>query len=84
MSRVEKVKVRCPFCGSEVEMSHGTLNLPIVLFTCTNFKNCGAVVSFDNPMTECFPNMAINFWAKRNNDQIERNDDQIEKGETNC
>lgn len=37
---------RCPFCGSEVVL----MNLlgPIKMFYCKNYRDCGAVVSFDN------------------------------------
>lgn len=72
----------CLFCGSEVDMSHGTLNLPIYLFKCKNFKHCGAVVSFDNPATRISPDNAINFWRMRRNEGSDgRKDDIGQNGE---
>lgn len=37
---------RCPFCGSEVSFMN--LMTPMKMFYCTNYKECGAVVSFNN------------------------------------
>ena len=42
----EKLKP-CPFCGSEVV--YMTLFTGMKMFYCKNHKDCGAVVSFDNP-----------------------------------
>lgn len=36
----------CPFCGAKV--SYMNIVTPIKMFYCTNYKECGAVVSFDN------------------------------------
>lgn len=36
----------CPFCGGKVELMN--LYTPIPMFYCTNFRECGAIVSFDN------------------------------------
>lgn len=37
----------CPFCGGKVELM--SLMTSMKMFYCTDYKNCGAVVSFDNP-----------------------------------
>ena len=36
----------CPFCGSKVTLMN--LTLPIKMFYCNNYRECGAVVSFNN------------------------------------
>ncbi|MBQ1790017.1 MAG: Lar family restriction alleviation protein, partial [Oscillospiraceae bacterium] len=36
----------CPFCGSKVTLMN--LRLPIKMFYCNNYRECGAVVSFNN------------------------------------
>lgn len=38
----------CPFCGGKVTLM--TLMTGINMFYCKNYKYCGAVVSFDNPV----------------------------------
>lgn len=55
----------CPFCGCDVEMSHGVMNLPIYLFKCKN-HNCGAVMSSDNDRTRVSAITAVDFYNKRN------------------
>lgn len=55
---------RCPFCGSEVQVSNGILRLPILMFKCTNEK-CGAVVSFDNETANKDCIKALDFWNAR-------------------
>ena len=37
----------CPFCGGKVELMN--LFTPLKMFYCLNYKECGAVVSFNNP-----------------------------------
>lgn len=38
----------CPFCGGKVQIMN--LMTPVTMIYCLNFKECGAVVSFDNPI----------------------------------
>ena len=40
----------CPFCGSKVELMN--LITPVKMFYCTNFKDCGAIVSFNNDICD--------------------------------
>lgn len=55
---------RCPFCGGEVKVTHGLMNLPIWLFKCKN-KDCGAVISFDCDRANNDPNEAFELWNRR-------------------
>lgn len=41
---------KCPFCGSKVELIH--LMTPIDMFYCLNYRECGAVVSFNNHLCD--------------------------------
>ena len=40
----------CPFCGGRVELMN--LITPISMFYCLNYTECGAVVSFNNPVCD--------------------------------
>lgn len=54
----------CPFCGSRVEFMN--LFTPMKMFYCTNYKDCGAVVSFDNPRcNEGDDASKISAWNRR-------------------
>ena len=55
----------CPFCGSKVELMN--LATPIRMFYCTNFKGCGAVVSFNNDICdrEAGDKHKIRAWNRR-------------------
>lgn len=55
----------CPFCGSEVALMR--LDTPIDMFYCTNYKECGAVVSFDNDLCnrEAGNRHKIRCWNRR-------------------
>lgn len=56
-----KVKARiktspCPFCGGEVNITHGMICAPFWFFKC---KKCGAVISFDNDECNYNPEKAV-------------------------
>lgn len=53
----------CPFCGSKVRIAEGIRGL--LFFACTNYKNCGAMISFDNDMCNRFPKTAVMKYNKR-------------------
>lgn len=55
----------CPFCGSEVTLMH--LITPIDMFYCKNYKECGAVVSFNNDLCdrEAGNRHKIRCWNRR-------------------
>ena len=40
----------CPFCGGKVELIN--LFTPMRMFYCTNYKECGAVISFNNEICD--------------------------------
>lgn len=63
---MEKLKA-CPFCGGKVELMN--LTLPIKMFYCLNYKECGAVVSFDNDTCnrEAGDEYKIRAWNRRAN-----------------
>ena len=54
---------KCPFCGSEV----GFMTL-MKMFYCKNYKDCGAIVSFDNPAANNFDKAKIECWNRRTHD----------------
>lgn len=56
---------RCPFCGSEVV--YMTLFTGMKMFYCKNYKECGAVVSFDNPVCNIKGNdrARVDAWNRR-------------------
>ena len=55
----------CPFCGGKVELMN--LVTPIKMFCCLNYKECGAVVSFNNDICnrEAGVKHKIKYWNKR-------------------
>lgn len=55
----------CPFCGGRVTLMN--LVTPIKMFYCTNYKDCGAVVSFDNDVCnlEAGDRHKIRAWNRR-------------------
>lgn len=60
-----KLRVKsCPFCGGEVEATHGLLDVPKWFFLCNN-KECGAVMSFSERVTNDTPDKAFELYNKR-------------------
>lgn len=57
---------KCPFCGGPVEFM--SLRVPINMFYCKNYKECGAIVSFDNPYANRFDAAKIEAWNRRASD----------------
>lgn len=53
----------CPFCGSKVDFM--TLMTGLKMFYCKNYKDCGAIVSFDNPAANHFDKAKIECWNRR-------------------
>lgn len=55
----------CPFCGSEVALMR--LFTPNDMFYCNNYKECGAVVSFNNDLCdrEAGNRHKIRCWNRR-------------------
>lgn len=53
----------CPFCGSPVDFM--TLVTGLKMFYCKNYKNCGAIVSFDNPEANRLDKAKIECWNRR-------------------
>lgn len=61
----------CPFCGGKVKSKLATHNgVTLMFFNCENAK-CGAVVSFNNPLSNYYPKHTDVFYnarAKPNDD----------------
>ena len=68
MMRNDKLKP-CPFCGGKVKEAEGIGGL--LFFACTNYKNCGAMISFDSPICNRFPKSAVIKYNKRAGDEQE-------------
>ena len=60
-----KIK-NCPFCGGPVDFM--SLRSPIKMFYCKDYKNCGAIVSFDNPYANKFDTAKVVAWNRRTAD----------------
>lgn len=60
---------KCPFCGSNVTLM--TLFTGMKMFYCKNYKDCGAVVSFDNPKCNVSDAAKINAWNRRVTDELQ-------------
>ena len=56
----------CPFCGSKVDFM--TLMTGLKMFYCKNYRDCGAVVSFDNPAANHFDKAKVKCWNRRTGD----------------
>jgi len=65
---MEEELKRCPFCGAEV--TYMSLATPMKMFYCQNYRNCGAIVSFDNPYANRFEKARLAAWNRRVNDDI--------------
>ena len=57
----------CPFCGSEVTFMN--LMTPLKMFYCKNYRDCGAIVSFDNDAANRFDGAKIKAWNRRAKDE---------------
>ena len=66
--RNDKLKP-CPFCGGKVKEAEGIGGL--LFFACMNYKNCGAMISFDSPICNRFPKSAVIKYNKRAGDEQE-------------
>lgn len=53
----------CPFCGSKVDFM--TLMTGLKMFYCKNYRDCGAIVSFDNPAANRFDQAKIECFNRR-------------------
>lgn len=58
---------KCPFCGSNVVFM--TITTGLKMFYCKNHKNCGAIVSFDNPRANLSDRAKIESWNRRTTDE---------------
>ena len=56
----------CPFCGSPVDFM--TLMTGLKMFYCKNYKECGAIISFDNPAANHFDKAKVKCWNRRTGD----------------
>ncbi len=52
----------CPFCGGEVNITRGMLEVRFWFFKC---KKCGAVVSFSNDECDHNPEKAKEYFERR-------------------
>lgn len=52
----------CPFCGSEVNITRGTICAPFWFF---KYKKCGAIISFDNDECNYNPEKAKDYFERR-------------------
>ena len=62
---MEELRV-CPFCESPVNFM--TIMTGLKMFYCKNYKDCGAIVSFDNPVANNSDKAKIECWNRRTND----------------
>lgn len=53
----------CPFCGSRVGETNGFMGFR--MFVCTNYKGCGATVSFDCDYANEKPERAVELFNRR-------------------
>lgn len=53
----------CPFCGGKASETIGITGLRAIV--CTNYKSCGAFVTFDNPIANMNADYAPVYWNKR-------------------
>ena len=53
----------CPFCGGKVKQAEGIGGL--LFFSCMNYGECGAIISFDNIKCNRFPKTAVMKYNKR-------------------
>lgn len=53
----------CPFCGGKASETVGITGLTAIV--CTNYKSCGAYVTFDNPIANFNSDFARAYWNKR-------------------
>lgn len=53
----------CLFCGGKVMESIGTRG--VLFFCCTNYNSCGAIISFDQEITNKFPARAREYFNRR-------------------
>jgi len=60
--KMENLK-SCPFCGGSVRKRVGFGG--ILLYECTDKKNCGAMVSFDSDVCAVKPEKADEIWNSR-------------------
>lgn len=56
----------CPFCGHKAYITNGVMG-KLTMFVCGDYRNCGATVSFDNPLANHKPEMTHIFWNNRSN-----------------
>lgn len=61
-ANINKPVKPCPFCGGEIKITHGLLNMPFLFFKC---RRCGAVISFDNDECNKEPNRAQAYFERR-------------------
>lgn len=60
-----KAKIKtspCPFCGGEINITHGMIGAPFWFFKC---KKCGATISFDNDECNYNPEKAKDYFERR-------------------
>lgn len=58
-----KIKTKpCPFCGGEINVTHGFIGAPFWFFKC---RECGATISFDNDECNTEPNKAKEYFERR-------------------
>ena len=54
----------CPPFGGKAYITNGLMG-NITMFVCGNYRNCGATVSFDNPLANNKPELTTMFWNNR-------------------
>jgi len=60
---INKELKRCPFCGGKVAEAEGIGGL--LFFSCMNFKDCGAIISFDQALANKHPDIARKMFNRR-------------------
>ena len=60
---IPKEVKNCPFCGQKATMTVGITGLKAIV--CTDYRNCGAYVTFDNPLANRNSEATILFWNRR-------------------
>ena len=61
--KLKKELKPCPFCGCPVREAEGIGGL--LFFTCTNYAECGAMISFDQETANLHPEKAIEMYNRR-------------------
>lgn len=56
----------CPFCGAPAHEIETAVGIPMI--ACSNYKGCGALVSFNNPACDEHGVSPVEFFNRRADD----------------